>query len=1043
MKAKLIVTDSYFNIFPLLTESLKGKTNDLTRKNFVFCEEKLSLMAERRICDAFGGTFNTEVYSFGNFLRARKKIAGTLSKEGSAMTVKKILTETPLKCFNRGKGNLAPSLFELISQLKSAKVSAADVHRAAEQTEGVLSAKLYDVAEVFAAYENYLEEYGLSDQSSALSWLPEIIENDADIVGADVYIAGFGGFTVQIRKVIAALIEKAASVTAVLTGGENGFAFVNETAAIFKKVCAECGAVCETKFVASDYSVGGAIIKDGLFNPLYKPTGKKPQVYFLAAAGAFSETDRIAEAIKRKILCGECRYRDFTVIVPAGTEYEEAIARSFKRLDVPYFLDVKRKPENFPAVSLLYAYADGFIRGLKIPVLASFFKNPYVCDDKNFTDGFENYLYKYDISYDKFRKPFVFPTESGDENELKEYENFRAFIASFFNRFDVETLFEKVGAEKKNEKLSERLKAAGEKEDAEINTQAFSKVKDLIAEMKFVLSGAKLDPAEFRSVFSSGVSAMEISVIPQYNDAVFVGDFKQAALAKAKYVFAAGLTDGVPGFQEDVALLTDADIDALAEIKVMVEPKINVVNHRRREEAALGLSAFDKGLYLSYPLSDFSGEQTVKSEILTYAAKFFEFKEFPPYDGYITKAQGMRSFARDCNRFASLISEDFSVPAAFYAATDGEPEKVANFANKEIKVKLNGKTGVLLRGVASPTEIEDYYSCPYRSFVSHVLKVRERDTGKMDALSVGKLMHEIFKSYIARVEEATDKAASDALFDSVARKVLSDAEFARYDEGENAFGLQLALKECAKYCYKMSRWYASSAFKPDGKDLEVRFGDDKNGIKARYPAVELLGGEVKLSGKIDRIDTYGKYFRVIDYKTGNTDTGDAAIFAGVKLQLYLYSLAITDKTLAGAYYLRVNDEYKSADGKGEPLADGKTANDAELFRAEEKEFIPTSGKKTISLNTLSAIRQYVGLMAKKAAEQMKEGVIVPSPYEGACNFCEYAALCGGGLAERKVTGVDADFIAQCVAAENTVNSTDTGSVAANEPKNVEVKAEKV
>ena len=288
-------------------------------------------------------------------------------------------------------------------------------------------------------------------------------------------------------------------------------------------------------------------------------------------------------------------------------------------------------------------------------------------------------------------------------------------------------------------------------------------------------------------------------------------------------------------------------------------------------------------------------------------------------------------------------------------------------------------------------------------------------------------MHEIFRAYIARVEEATDKAASDALFDKVSRKVLSNAEFARYDEGENAFGMKLALKECAEYCYKMSRWYAASAFKSNENDLEVRFGDDKNGVKARYPAVELLGGKVKLSGKIDRIDTYGKYFRVIDYKTGNTDAGDAAIFAGVKLQLYLYSLAVTDKTLAGAYYLRVNDEYKAADGKEEPIADGKTANDAELFRAEEKEFIPVSGKKTVGIETLSAVRRYVGLMAEKAAEQMEDGVIVPSPYKNECEYCEYAALCGGGLAPRKVKDVDADFIAQCVAAENNAenNTEDT------------------
>ena len=101
MNANLIVTDSYFNIFPLLTECLNGKTRDLTRKNFVFCEEKLSLMAERAIVNAFGGTFNTEVYSFGNFLRAKKTVSGLLSKEGSSMVVKKILSEKKIPSSQR------------------------------------------------------------------------------------------------------------------------------------------------------------------------------------------------------------------------------------------------------------------------------------------------------------------------------------------------------------------------------------------------------------------------------------------------------------------------------------------------------------------------------------------------------------------------------------------------------------------------------------------------------------------------------------------------------------------------------------------------------------------------------------------------------------------------------------------------------------------------------------------------------------------------------------------------------------------------------
>ena len=149
--AYLTVCDSFFGLFSALNEKLKARPKDLGARAFVFCEEKISLMAERSVAGALGGSFNTEVYSFGNFLRTRKSENNLLSKEGSAMVVKKILGETRLNCFNAGKANLAPALFELIIQLKSAGVTPETLRVAAESTDGILKNKLSDVKEVFSA----------------------------------------------------------------------------------------------------------------------------------------------------------------------------------------------------------------------------------------------------------------------------------------------------------------------------------------------------------------------------------------------------------------------------------------------------------------------------------------------------------------------------------------------------------------------------------------------------------------------------------------------------------------------------------------------------------------------------------------------------------------------------------------------------------------------------------------------------------------------------------------------------------------------------
>ena len=96
---KIITTNSYFNFFNILTTELESAPKGIAEKNFVFLEEKISLMAERAIADKFGGSFNTLVYSFGNYYTLNKRLNKTLSKEGASMVVRKILSSLSLKTF--------------------------------------------------------------------------------------------------------------------------------------------------------------------------------------------------------------------------------------------------------------------------------------------------------------------------------------------------------------------------------------------------------------------------------------------------------------------------------------------------------------------------------------------------------------------------------------------------------------------------------------------------------------------------------------------------------------------------------------------------------------------------------------------------------------------------------------------------------------------------------------------------------------------------------------------------------------------------------
>ena len=563
-------------------------------------------------------------------------------------------------------------------------------------------------------------------------------------------------------------------------------------------------------------------------------------------------------------------------------------------------------------------------------------------------------------------------------------------------------------------------------EEAAVNQQIYEAVLSLLTQIQTLLSGVELSWTEYKNVFVSGVSAMELSIIPQYNDAVFVGGFKEIALYPAKYLFVPGLTTSVPNVKDDVALLADSDIDLLADIKVMIEPKIKVVNHRVKEAVALGVSAFTEKLFVSYPLTSDLNAKNVKGEVYSFITQKFITNEYPEKFGYLTDKQSKLSFAKDCSDFYENLTNDLTEASSYYYIKNHD-EKLFDLAmqsSKEQKIKLEENERAVISSVISPTTIEDYHKCPYMSFLSHGLGLRREEDGKVDALSYGNVMHEIFALYVKKIEKVTDLISSEKLFDSISAFVLQKDEYKRLLKDEaNASGIARALAECKKFCNKTYKAFCNSEFKTLDKDVEVGFGDGKT-----YPAISLLNGKVKMVGKIDRVDTCGEYCRVIDYKTGSVDVEGNKLFAGLKLQLYLYAWAIKDKKIAGMYYLPVNDAFKSKDKKQTSLVVGKTLNDNSVILKQQKKvidgedvFLPISQKEdgqwtgASSEENINAMVKYAVKVSEKATEQMVNGVIVASPYEGACEYCPYLALCGREIENgRKVRTISETTIRQAV-----------------------------
>ena len=206
-------------------------------------------------------------------------------------------------------------------------------------------------------------------------------------------------------------------------------------------------------------------------------------------------------------------------------------------------------------------------------------------------------------------------------------------------------------------------------------------------------------------------------------------------------------------------------------------------------------------------------------------------------------------------------------------------------------------------------------------------------------------------------------------------------------------------------------------------DFEILYREKKFGNSGDLPPLEILtdNGTAKIAGKIDRIDQYEDYVRIIDYKSGKISSNASEIFqdiySGNNLQLLLYMKAVQNglnKKPFASLYFPINNDFQTlkrprfcmqglvSDELKAVLAADKKLN----FDNLKSEALPVSIKSVSgqglevgnSSSVLSAEEfentlNYSVSLTKNAIEEISSGYFEPSPCEGSCKWCDYKGVC--------------------------------------------------
>ncbi len=1002
-------------------------------KNLIFCEDRLTLLAERALLKRMGGTFVSSVSTFARFLTTEEKV---ISKQGSVMAVGDVMTrlqrEDVLQCFTTaaGVGNNAKCIYETLAQLSASEVTP-DVLRESLSLlpDDMLKKKVADLAAIYEEYIAFLRENQYVDESKYLSLLPARIRKEGLLKDTNVFFLCFNSFTAQAAQTIRAALETAKNVIGVFCAGEEEI-YTNRALQTFTRVCSDYGKLY-VRDLGTPLKGEAEFLRKGLFNPeRVEKRIETDNVHIFEADDKVTEAEYVATYIRRAMQENKSlHYRDFSILTPDVAGYSLPLKKALAEYDIPYFIDEKKSLKRHPLSRFLLDCFRTVRERFSPLAVQSLTENCFFGD----SDAYRNYLLKFANYRGGAKRPIktgeavlkTFPDisdlEEGRARLLKATENIKARGHGRDYCLAVRKILNDFNAKERLELLEEEI---GDLSQKAYLAQIYRALERVLEEAEMLTGKREMTIAEFEAVLQDGLDATEISLIPLKADAVFVGDITDSRIEKTNVLFAMGMTDAVPRNGTDTAIVSDKEIARLAEVKTLLEPTVAEVNMRSRESACLNLCAFTDALHLSYPLAA-DGSEPTTSEVFRYVDRMFcalgggkltREKKIPSRDFKYkcsAVAPAIRQLLIERNEY-ELRREDTRLEySSLFSALDklSVTEKDDYLAQREGHVRVEcGEELFFKGGKISPTALENYFSCPFKHFVERGLKLRDREEAAVLAVDTGNFIHELLEKTASKVETTETEEAMRTLALEIGAEILKGSLYAMQQDtaSDTVFSNKL-IQEGAEVAVAAYRQIKNSDFKVEETEKQI--------------------SSEEFHGKVDRVDGTDKYVRIIDYKTGAIDDKASSYYTGRKLQMQLYMSEIKGERIpAGVFYFPASVDY-TADEEGKFRMQGFLNGDREALLCGDKniteerksEYFPAAlknsavTKRVMDEETFRNFLDYSVYVARQGCKELREGNIQPSPYAGSCDYCKYGGMCGFNKETQTVrseTDIDTKTIAE-------------------------------
>ncbi len=987
--------------------------------------------AELELAALTGGAFNTRMNSFNRFARQiLDEIGGNLipriSEIGRRLLLRKILLKRDkagdLKFFVRAakQRGFAETLSDELKELRTYSIDAEKISEAADKVENdELKDKLRDLEILSEDFKAAMADK-LTDDENLLERAAEFMEQSPTIASAEIFIDGFIFFDPQQRNFLRKLFTCARNVHITLpmdtdlksreNTSEVGLFYRSwKTFGTLKKLAAEVGAELKITRLETSRRFKAEplkILEQRLFEYAPKSFGSSTGLKVVEAVNRRAEVEAVAREILR-LVKKNYRLRDIGVLA-RDENYFELIKPIFELHAIPYFVDMKRAAAHHPLAELIRSALE-VLRGWRREAVFRCLRTGFFDATQEEVDLLENYVIEFGIkgagswqrTWDLRRvKSLDAPFRPADSAEIEQLEainairkksiapliNFAAAIKNSNREVLALTtalfkLLEELNVHEKLAQWSQAEELRGNLALSREHLKIWDDVINLFEQVVDALGDEIITRAEFESIIGEGLEALEMSLIPPGLDEVTVAQFEQNSLQNSRAIFILGFDDeNFPRKVSEKNLLSDADRVRINEAGLEISLGGKEQSLAEKFLIYRGLTEAREFLQISYPIAASDGAKISASSLLTRIQKIFP--NLPTEKVELDVLQNLGSEIDFAPREKILSAE---TAQRLYAPA------------KKIQTSV--------------TRLENFNECPFKYFAKFGLGLEERVEYKIQTPDIGSILHAVMSRFGRDLKSENRQWSTVSAIELGGRveKIIDELTPHLHNK------ILLSTKTLEHRRERIKKVAVESLTRLIELDKVSEFHPQI--FESNFNcALRITNCELQLSGRIDRIDLSGdgKYFLIIDYKTGKASISLKKIFSGLSLQLVIYLGAakniseVGEREPGAMLYCLLKISSKS----GRTDSDAATEADKELkmpglIRVDPNikdavdstgDFIDFKKDNLRSRDDFQTIIDYAEKILETTAEKILSGCIEVKPAkissdDTACKYCLYSALC--------------------------------------------------